>query len=365
MSCAQASVSGHEDRLALAISARKSSGLGPLRAIRQHASTSFHARFSNGGSSPLDSANDISAGNGESAALNEDVILQMVHAVDDDAAAAVPMQLVAHPMRSLDKTLLQSVLDQDTLTTQDKGTWISDMATYMMQPNRPGKDIVISSQSPSVASLVLACMEPVGGGDMAPPEAAAMQDRFSQAGTQSPMLHARSRRGSYETPGDRSSMQAPSMQAVGIPTVAVYLTSASTLTPLQLNVRTPCSHACTHTLQNAMPCNVYMAPPCNMSIHNCMHGAFVVMQNILRELNCVLGLISPVATRQLTGALTSELSSLFASLLAKADDPQSPFPGQSKRNARKSTSLLNMSSSMHSLQKAPSSTQLSGTGAHR
>lgn len=37
-------------------------------------------------------------------------------------------------------------------------TWISDVATYMTQPNRPGRDIVISPRSPPAASLVIACL---------------------------------------------------------------------------------------------------------------------------------------------------------------------------------------------------------------
>jgi hypothetical protein len=39
-----------------------------------------------------------------------------------------------------------------------QGTWISDVATYMTQPNRPGRDMVVSPRSAAVASLVLACM---------------------------------------------------------------------------------------------------------------------------------------------------------------------------------------------------------------
>eukprot|EP00983_Pelagomonas_calceolata_P092453 1157665-Pelagomonas_calceolata.AAC.3 len=39
-----------------------------------------------------------------------------------------------------------------------EGTWIRDVATYMTQPNRPGRDIVMSARSPPVASLILACM---------------------------------------------------------------------------------------------------------------------------------------------------------------------------------------------------------------
>lgn len=63
--------------------------------------------------------------------------------------------MVAHTMSSLERTVLAQAMG---MPYGERGTWISDVATYMTQPNRPGRDIVISPRSPPVASLVIACL---------------------------------------------------------------------------------------------------------------------------------------------------------------------------------------------------------------
>jgi hypothetical protein len=67
-------------------------------------------------------------------------------------------QLVAHGLITLERTLLAHVMNSKG--SASKGTWISDVATYMTQPNRPGRDMVVSPRSAAVASLVLAFMSP-------------------------------------------------------------------------------------------------------------------------------------------------------------------------------------------------------------
>lgn len=38
------------------------------------------------------------------------------------------------------------------------GTWVADLATYLQNPTRPSKDVVVSPKAPPVASIALVAM---------------------------------------------------------------------------------------------------------------------------------------------------------------------------------------------------------------
>ncbi|KAJ9521176.1 hypothetical protein QJQ45_022898 [Haematococcus lacustris] len=126
------------------------------------------------------------------------------------AVAAVAQ--VAHGMLSLDRTVLGSVLSSSD--GGDEGTWIADVAAYMTQPNRPGRDIVTSPLSPSVASLVIACM------NMNPTALATSSGSSSSSNRQCQHTNKVSSAGEVKGQGQHA--------------LAVYLTSGTPLTPLQL-----------------------------------------------------------------------------------------------------------------------------------
>lgn len=104
-----------------------------------------------------------------------------------------------------------------------------------MQPNRPGKDIVLSSASPTVASLALACMPAcrTTSGSLA-------GGRRGAAAPGSLQLHTT---GSFQdmlalVPGhDGSTAETSGASNAEAPLLAVYLTSPTMLSALELNVR--------------------------------------------------------------------------------------------------------------------------------
>ena len=145
-------------------------------------------------------------------AMSEDVLLRMVENANMTRSGA--RQLVAHVLSPLDRTVLAHAREIEP--PAKRGTWISDVATYMSQPNRPGRDIVLSPLSPSVASLVVACL---GATPRLTGETSVVSFVNSPA--------ARALRSDSGLDGDQAAE------------VVVYLTSGITLTPLQLQVGAP------------------------------------------------------------------------------------------------------------------------------
>jgi len=165
-----------------------------------------------------------------SGTLSEDVLLHMAQEAEDQDDTS--WHLVAHTMASLERTLLAQVMAGNQQFRE--GTWIRDVATYMTQPNRPGRDIVMSARSPPVASLILACM-PIAAQSNSTTSTLRVCSSSGEA-TPAPSISNSSAMSSNMPSGRPVSKDQHHDHRRQPCTMAVYLTSATPLVPLQLQV---------------------------------------------------------------------------------------------------------------------------------
>jgi hypothetical protein len=164
------------------------------------------------------------------------------HLAEEHNSALRPPEslLVVYRMDSLASTVLQQLLGPPTApsTRTPEGTWIRDVATYMMQQStRPGRDLVMVSRGPPLASAVVAAapLEAAGPGRGTSGSAAQLTAKGGPPSS-SAAPPQRAPPGASAPEGAAAPPLPPQQPAAAPCSVGMYLISAMVLEPLQLQV---------------------------------------------------------------------------------------------------------------------------------